>query len=678
MKSTQILLPVAAFIATLTLIFTATFAAAQTSQSHFPAFQTTEITSTETQISPQVQKLLAPVSQMIDANTFLVGHVDLSRIDVETSAATLKTHVAAIAEKLLFHPAASEDKEEFQRTLQFAFQQLDIWTNRMNARIAEIRALGCNEIYILGNSKIMTITPLQFVLPASEDKLEHLEKTLAFPEDSPVGWVFQQNGDLLVANLTTPFSSASFDDANIGHRVAFQHKLIRPSLRQEFAAGLERVKNAPIKVVLAPDGVIRGLWQILPGTYPVFFNLHNGDYNTRNVISLISNLSGFAAAGTHLQWCAMGLDPARLMFALTVQAKSPEGAQELHDLIVRQKTLIALFVNLMEQQRGRANRSYDVNYPLINVNAALDIAMFFLPDVRGDQLRLVVDQKRLQNAAEQTVEAYSTVILPSMENKHKTECVNNMKKILLAMHTYQDATKALPTAYTTNQEGKPMLSWRVALLPYIEEAGLYNEIMQERSQHPDESWEGEHFKKFHDRCPKVYQCPSVKGQSPGMTNYSVIVGKITSKEQAEALGLRFVETRSLNANDMNMTSSGMRRSVPVNNSSSSNLLGVSSGFPEPNKWHTFAFITDGTSNTIAVVERKEPVCWMDPSQEITLEDAIKFYNTAESKVGSPHKGGFFYALFDGSVHFWETAKIPIEIWKAVLTSNGGETVSMPR
>ncbi|MDR1382668.1 MAG: DUF1559 domain-containing protein [Planctomycetaceae bacterium] len=656
MKKTQILLPVAALAFWFVM----------------PQFTVAQ-TLTAADYSPQVQKILEPISQMIDANTFLVGHIDLTRIDAETSAAVLKTNVATITTKLFSQVAAEEDKEEFQKKLQSAFQQLDIWANRTKARIAEIRALGCNEIYILGNSKIMTVTPLQLVLPASADKLELLEKMLVFPEDSPVGWVFQRNGDLLVANLIMPFSSGSLEDANIGSRVAFQHKLIRPSIKPELAAGLERVKNAPVKLVFAPDGVISGLWKVSAGLYPFYYDdSYNGFYN------MISNISGLASATEHLQWSAIGLDLSRSVFAVTVQAKSPESAQELHDLIIRQKTLFAIFTTFSQPRRNRVNDFSDANNPLNNFNAVSDFAMLFLPEVREDQLQLVVDQERLQNAMEQIAGTYSAMVLPSMESSRKTECANNLKTIILAMHTYHDATRSFPTAYTTNKEGKPMFSWRVALLPYFEQQALYAEIQEEQQKYPDESWDGEHFKKFHSRCPKVYQCPSVKNQASGMTNYSVIVGKITSKEQADALGLRYVENQLPSASgEMSVTGRAGAVSSKVNKNDSSNVLGVSSAFPEPNKWYTFALLSDGTSNTIAVVERKEPVCWMDPSQEITIEDAIKYYNTEENKVGSSHKGGFFFALFDGSVHFWETAKIPISTWKACITCNGGESVSPP-
>jgi len=264
----------------------------------------------------------------------------------------------------------------------------------------------------------------------------------------------------------------------------------------------------------------------------------------------------------------------------------------------------------------------------------LDFAMLFLPVVQGDRLQLVIDEKRLSDSTDLITNTYTNVVLPSRESAHKMQCANNMKQIMLAMHTYHDATKAFPTAYRVNEDGKPLHSWRVALLPYLEQAALYDRM----APYMTEPWDSENNKQFHNINVPQYQCPAAKN-APGMTNYSVVVGKVDAN-QARELGLR----------------------APC-----------STAFPEPNKWMSLGALSDGTSNTIGVVERKEPVCWMDPSQEITLEEAIKLYNTEQSKVGSAHKGGFFVGICDGSVHFLEEAKVAIGIWSALLTANGGES-----
>ena len=53
------------------------------------------------------------------------------------------------------------------------------------------------------------------------------------------------------------------------------------------------------------------------------------------------------------------------------------------------------------------------------------------------------------------------------------QCGNNLKQIGIALHTYHDEYKSLPPAYVCDESGKRMHSWRVLLLPYMEQQELY-------------------------------------------------------------------------------------------------------------------------------------------------------------------------------------------------------------
>ncbi len=57
---------------------------------------------------------------------------------------------------------------------------------------------------------------------------------------------------------------------------------------------------------------------------------------------------------------------------------------------------------------------------------------------------------------------------------------------------------AFPTAAILDKNGKPLLSWRVALLPYIEQDALYRQFKL------DEPWDSEHNKKLIAQMPKIY------------------------------------------------------------------------------------------------------------------------------------------------------------------------------
>ena len=65
-----------------------------------------------------------------------------------------------------------------------------------------------------------------------------------------------------------------------------------------------------------------------------------------------------------------------------------------------------------------------------------------------------------------------------------------MKQIGLAMHNYHDANKSFPAQASFDASGRPLLSWRVLLLPYLEQNELYKQF------HLDEPWNSEHNRKL--------------------------------------------------------------------------------------------------------------------------------------------------------------------------------------
>jgi RNA polymerase sigma factor (sigma-70 family) len=191
----------------------------------------------------------------------------------------------------------------------------------------------------------------------------------------------------------------------------------------------------------------------------------------------------------------------------------------------------------------------------------------------------------------------------------RTVSANNLKQIGVAMHIYHETNKRLPLHAIYSKDGKtPLLSWRVAILPYIEELALYKEFKL------DEPWDSEHNKKLIAKMPKIYQ-PAVQGKpGPGQTYYQVFTGPDTVFDGTKQLRL--------------------------------------------------ADIGDGTSNTLLAIEAKEPVIWTKPA-DLTLP---KEKNRMPS-IGGLFKSGTFALLCDGSVNFLPR-DLTGEQFRALVTPNG--------
>ncbi len=96
----------------------------------------------------------------------------------------------------------------------------------------------------------------------------------------------------------------------------------------------------------------------------------------------------------------------------------------------------------------------------------------------------------------------------------------HLRQIGLAMHNYHDTHTQLP-AFSKSENGKPLLSWRVMVLPYLEQFALYNEFKL------DEPWDSPHNKSLIGRMPDIFKSPGVKSSKPGMTTYQTVMGDDT-------------------------------------------------------------------------------------------------------------------------------------------------------
>ena len=222
------------------------------------------------------------------------------------------------------------------------------------------------------------------------------------------------------------------------------------------------------------------------------------------------------------------------------------------------------------------------------------------------------------------------------EAAQRMQCTGKMKQVALAFHIYHDKYHSFPPAYTVDESGKPLHNWRVLILPFLESTELkelYDEIRL------DEPWDSEHNRQFHSRVVSCYQCPS--DRVTGMRAF---------------LSGRF---RKLLQGDLNCNYSV--------------VVGEQTIFPG-SKTTAFGNVSDGRSNTILIVERMFPICWMDPTHEITFDDACQGINASVYGPGSGHPGGCNMAIADGSVQFVSETIEP-ETLKGLLTKAGGESVT---
>jgi len=189
---------------------------------------------------------------------------------------------------------------------------------------------------------------------------------------------------------------------------------------------------------------------------------------------------------------------------------------------------------------------------------------------------------------------------------------NNLKQIGLAMHNYHDTNGNLPPA-AIYRDGKPLLSWRVAILPFLDQQALYDKFKL------DEPWDSEHNKKLLAEMPDIFAPVVAKTKEKGMTFYQVFTGAGTAFEGTD--GLKITD------------------------------------------------FTDGTSNTILAIEGGEAVPWTKPAD--LPYDADK----PLPKLGGEYKDVITLLIADGSVRFIKK-EFDEKALRAAITRNGGEVVDL--
>jgi type II secretory pathway pseudopilin PulG len=121
-----------------------------------------------------------------------------------------------------------------------------------------------------------------------------------------------------------------------------------------------------------------------------------------------------------------------------------------------------------------------------------------------------------------TIGVLVALLLPAVqqarEAARRNQAMNQLKEICLAMQNYHGVFKKFPPAAVGDAKDKPLLSWRVKILPYLGEEALYNEF------HLDEPWDSEHNKPLLEKMPAVYKDPRF-GDRGNRTVYLVPTGE---------------------------------------------------------------------------------------------------------------------------------------------------------
>jgi hypothetical protein len=214
--------------------------------------------------------------------------------------------------------------------------------------------------------------------------------------------------------------------------------------------------------------------------------------------------------------------------------------------------------------------------------------------------------------------ALIALVLPAIqgarEAARQSQSSNNLRQLGIALHNYHDVFQSFPPAVVKDANGEPLYSGRVLLLPYLEQQSLYD------AWDKSSAWDSPRNLPLSNTPIATFQDPSNPQHAPGETDYLFLTGP-----------------RAM--------------------------------FEDTGKPVRLQDITDGTSNTIMMIEAKgQGVNWAQP-RDIDLG---KF----QPLPPSSHPRGNIVLLGDGSVRSLPK-NLPPQTIQAAATRDGGEPVSLP-
>jgi len=525
----------------------------------------------------------------VQEETLLIAHVDLTKIDIEQ---TLQNNASIADAVLKAIPSGVQDT-----------QSLIPLAERGKAFLTE--TLGIQEAYLVVNMRMRGTVAV--ILPQTgKIDVEMLKKILPGTISEAVSTgglafaVASSNDDkfIVLCHLVGSPGDLTELDEHIDLFIP-----ATPAERPDFGEAFAAVEDAPIQIAIALPEFVR---KVVRDTNPKLPE----PYTNWDIVTPLSGL----------RWKAVGIEPAKpaihVTAAMTSELTALNTLQGLREAIpIVLDVMPAMLWNVGELT---AEESQDLKENLVKNQER--IQTLFALKAEGKNLMLRWEKPQFDEVLEIMSPLIEELASSEAERMRRQPCVQKMKELLLSFHNYADVrgNHQFPPPFTVGDDGKPLHSWRVLVLPFLDQAALYKQIRL------DEPWDSEHNKQFHDKMPAVFRCPvSTLGNPNRDTVYCMVVGNET--------------------------------------------IGVPDG-----KGSTFHMITDGLSNTIVLVERKTPFCWMEPV-DVLQEHAYSGVNKHEFGIGSEHAGGVIVGLGDGSVRFMRDG-IGLDILKALLTKAGGENV----
>ncbi len=306
------------------------------------------------------------------------------------------------------------------------------------------------------------------------------------------------------------------------------------------------------------------------------------------------------------------------MLRTAMQVLAAGAAQEADDLVAMVQTLPnikSLAIGLEKMPPTKASLTIEAS----NVEKVESGVTTFLKSFASDVLKTVSVSRKGSEIQLSTVDVVETLrVLETVSGATQNSRMNDFKQVALSLHNYYSAYEHFPPQSLSSKEGKRLLSWRVLVLPFLEQQALYSKF------HLDEPWDSPHNLKVASAIPLVFKMRGTQKLDENGVPKTTLLAPLTKN----------------------------------------------SIFGKPGAPTEFRSIVDGTSNTIWLVEAgsSKAVPWTKPA-DLVIDAA----DPLTSIFGDDEPTDFIASMADGSVRLLK-ATLAKKVINALITMNGGEVI----
>jgi hypothetical protein len=394
-----------------------------------------------------------PPNLITDHAAVLFVRLDLTKLQPQQVETILKSRL---------------DQPEFDRHTRAVLDRLSA---QLTTRLDQLKRAGVQEMYVVGSLEFLEfdLTPLlespqdfaYFVVPHT-NRLDSAAIAKAF--DVQINDTPQATNRIEVRTQSRRWMATEADFSGKRFTLIGPQRIVSTASqewknpRPEVVAALHG--DAPLQIALVPP--------------PIF-----GRAFSEIIGPALGGQTDATKAMSAFQSASLGIDPKPDgQWRFTIQARDPASATSLQSLL---QALPMTVPQLTTQP------------PLIAL-----ATLFGSLELKTDGAQAIA-QGRLneRGSAEQ---ALRTVLSQGLLAVARQQTARKMRQIVIGINNHIDSYKTLPmSAGFSTKDGKPLLSWRVKLLLYVEEGNLYREFRK------DEPWDSEHNKKLIDRMPEIYR-----------------------------------------------------------------------------------------------------------------------------------------------------------------------------